>query len=43
MNTKISVDDFETIKTLGEGKFGVVTMVKDRRSKTIYALKKIPK
>lgn len=39
----MSVDDFQTVKTLGEGKFGVVTMVKHKKTKTIYALKKIPK
>ena len=43
LSQKLSVDDFDTIKTLGEGKFGVVTMVKHRKTKTIYALKKIPK
>jgi serine/threonine protein kinase len=30
-------------KTLGEGKFGVVTMARHKKTSSLFALKKIPK
>lgn len=40
---KTSLADFEVVKTLGEGKFGLVMMARHKKTKGIYALKKIPK
>jgi len=40
---KLSIGDFQLGKTLGEGKFGTVYHAYDKRTKAIYALKKIPK
>lgn len=42
-NTKLSLEDFNIMKTLGEGKFGTVMMVKHKKTNSIFALKKIPK
>lgn len=39
----MSIDDFEIMKNLGEGKFGLVMMAKHKKTKGIFALKKIPK
>lgn len=43
MNKKVSINDFILGKNLGEGKFGTVYQAFDKRTKSIYALKKIPK
>jgi serine/threonine protein kinase len=40
---KLGMEDFAVGKTLGEGKFGVVTMARHRRSGSLVALKRIPK
>lgn len=40
---KTSLADFEIVKTLGEGKFGLVMMARHKKTRGIYALKKIPK
>ena len=40
---RFSIDDFTIGKKLGEGKFGVVTVCKHRRTGMVAALKKIPK
>lgn len=37
------VDDFIIYKKLGEGKFGMVNLVRHKKTNTICALKKIPK
>ena len=43
MNKKVNITDFILGKNLGEGKFGTVFQAYDKRTKSIYALKKIPK
>lgn len=40
---KVTINDFHLGKNLGEGKFGTVYQAFDKRTKSIYALKKIPK
>ncbi len=42
-STKLTFEDFEIGKTLGEGKFGVVMMARHRKTGSLFALKKIPK
>lgn len=37
------VDDFIIYKKLGEGKFGMVNLVRHKKTNIICALKKIPK
>lgn len=37
------VDDFIVYKKLGEGKFGIVNLVRHKKTNIICALKKIPK
>jgi serine/threonine protein kinase len=39
----LTINDFILGKNLGEGKFGVVYQAYDKRTKSIYALKKVPK
>jgi serine/threonine protein kinase len=43
MNKRVSINDFILGKNLGEGKFGTVFQAYEKRTKSIYALKKIPK
>lgn len=43
INKKVTINDFILGKNLGEGKFGVVYQAYDKKTKTVYALKKIPK
>lgn len=42
-NRKVTISDFHLGKNLGEGKFGTVYQAFDKKTKSIYALKKIPK
>ena len=42
-STKLTFEDFEIGKTLGEGKVGVVMMARHRKTGSLFALKKIPK
>lgn len=39
----MTVEDFNLLKNLGEGKFGIVTMARHKKSGSLFALKKIPK
>ena len=43
VNRKVSINDFLLGKNLGEGKFGTVYQAFDKKSKSLYALKKVPK
>ena len=43
MDTRISIDIFEIITTLGYGTFGRVKLVKLKGSKEVYALKVMKK
>ena len=43
VNKKVSINDFLLGKNLGEGKFGTVYQAFDKKSKSLYALKKVPK
>jgi hypothetical protein len=43
VNKNVSISDFFLGRNLGEGKFGTVYQAFDRRTKGVYALKKIPK
>ncbi len=43
MNRKVTIGDFILGKNLGEGKFGTVFQAYDKKTKAIYAVKKIPK
>ena len=38
----MTTDDFEVIKLLGRGTFGIVRQVKCRRDGQVYAIKSIP-
>ena len=40
---KISKDDFQNIKIIGKGSFGVVYMVKKKDNNKIYAMKVLKK
>lgn len=40
--TNLTTDDFEVIKLLGRGTFGIVRQVKCRRDGQVYAIKSIP-
>lgn len=40
---RVGIEDFSIGRTLGEGKFGVVTIARHKRTNTLIALKKIPK
>lgn len=40
---KVTLDDFEIIKTLGRGSYGKVTLAKNKHDNQIYALKSISK
>ena len=40
---RVCIEEFSLGKTLGEGKFGVVTMARHKKTNTLIALKKIPK
>ena len=42
-NKKVSLNDFDLKKTLGEGKFGVVYQAFHKETKALFALKKINK
>jgi hypothetical protein len=42
-SAKFGIEDFAMGKTLGEGKFGVVMMAMHRKTRSLFALKKIPK
>lgn len=39
----VTINDFVLGKNLGEGKFGTVFQVIDKKTKAIFALKKVPK
>ena len=39
----VSIDDFKLNKKLGEGKFGVVQRAVHKATKTLYAIKIVPK
>ena len=43
VNRKFSVNDFLLGKNLGEGKFGTVYQAFDKKSKSLYSLKKVTK
>jgi serine/threonine protein kinase len=43
MNKKLSINDFVMGRNLGEGKFGTVYQAFEKKAKSVYALKKIPK
>ncbi|KAF4744594.1 hypothetical protein FOZ63_015344 [Perkinsus olseni] len=40
---RCTTDDFEVIRTIGQGAFGVVRVVKHKEDREIYALKQMPK
>ena len=40
---KYTINDFMLGKNLGEGKFGTVFQAMEKKSKALYALKKVPK
>ncbi|KAF4663098.1 hypothetical protein FOL47_005897 [Perkinsus chesapeaki] len=40
---RCTTDDFEVIRTIGQGAFGVVRVVRHKEDKEIYALKQMPK
>ena len=40
--TSLTTDDFEVIKLLGRGTFGIVRQVRCRRDGQVYAIKSIP-
>ena len=39
----MKIKDFLVIKTLGEGKFGIVYQVFHQPTRSVFALKKVPK
>ena len=41
-STSLTTDDFEVIKLLGRGTFGIVRQVQCRRDGQVYAIKSIP-
>jgi len=40
---KVSLDDFETMKVIGKGSFGKVTLVKKKSDEKLYAMKSLSK
>jgi hypothetical protein len=42
-NKRVTINDFVLGKSLGEGKFGTVYQAYDKKTKSLYALKKVPK
>ena len=41
--TSVTINDFHIVKTLGEGKFGVVQQAFHKQTGAIFAIKKVPK
>ena len=43
INTKMTIDDFDILKILGEGSFGKVMLIRRKYDGTFYALKSLNK